>query len=156
MYTISIPTRGRKDNLLGSIFFHTSDGRWVKTLMVRQREGYATRSQLWPSSNKTCQSSHRVCLFDKRFSEFVFNVYFFLNYFPPFIRTWSTLRLLKIKFRRKVKSDWRFEIDHLWIYDWSWGPILSLWAGCRLFRKSLPTSLTHVHSEFRTCSWIGA
>ena len=62
--------------------FHTSDGRWVKTLMVRQREGYATRSQLWPSSHKTCQSSHRVCLFDKRFSESVFNVYFFPNYFP--------------------------------------------------------------------------
>ena len=75
------PREAEKDRS-SSLQFHTSDGCWVKTLMVWQREGYATRSQLWPSSNKTCQSSHRVCPFDKRFSESVFNVYFFPNYFP--------------------------------------------------------------------------
>ena len=64
------PREAEKDRS-SSLQFHTSDGRWVKTLMVRQREGYAA-----------CQSSHRVCLFGKRFSESVFNVYFFPNYFP--------------------------------------------------------------------------
>ena len=58
---------------------HISDGRWVTTLMVWQREGNLARSQLWPSFNPA------IAFDNKRFSEPVFNVYFFLNYFPPFI-----------------------------------------------------------------------